>query len=74
MHAFLIHIDYFGFTTKRDLFIIYIYIILRTIFFQVAPCLFSGAENTLRTKMHVQDKPMKAAEPVLLLQIQWSKY
>lgn len=35
----------------------------------MGPTLFSGAENTLGTKMQVQDKPMKAAEPALLLQI-----
>jgi len=38
-----------------------------TIFFQMGPSLFSGAENTLGTKRQVQDKPIKAAEPVLLL-------
>lgn len=41
-----------------------------TIFFQVGPSLFSGAENTLDTKRQVQDRPTKAAEPVALLQIQ----
>lgn len=41
---------------------------LLTIFFQRAPSLFSGAENTLETNMQVQDRPMKAAEPELLLQ------
>lgn len=43
---------------------------LLTIFFQVGPSLFSGAENTLDTRRQVQDRPMKAAEPVALLQIQ----
>lgn len=42
---------------------------LLTIFFQRAPSLFSAAENTVETKRQVQDRPMKAAEPELLLQI-----
>lgn len=40
----------------------------------MGPCLFSGAENTLETKRQVQDRPIKAAEPVLLLQIKQVKH
>lgn len=40
-----------------------------TIFFQTGPSLFSGTENTLGTKRQVQEKLMKAAEPVLLLRV-----
>lgn len=41
---------------------------LLTIFFQRTPSLFSGAENTLEANLQVHDRPMKAAEPELLLQ------
>lgn len=40
----------------------------------MGPSFFSGAENTLGTKRQVQDKPIKAAEPVLLLQMKKGKH